>query len=339
MQVGIIGAGAIARVHATEWRKLPVTIAGVYDRNPPRAEAFCAQYGGRAFSSLDELLANVDIVTICTHTDGHRAAVEAAAAAGVAIVCEKPLARHLADGEAMVAACEAANIPLFVAQVVRFFPAYAQAQAQVAQGVIGRPGVIRTQRAGSYPAPGATFSSPFYADFARSGGVVLDLGIHDIDYHCWLGGEVERVFARGLTFRNVPNLDHAYISLRFASGAIGHIDASWALPPGNFRTRLEIGGDQGLIEWDSLQPAPLIGLMRDATHADQSHPFNANPVAPHDEPYYAQLAHFLTCLEMGQPFRVSARDALAALKIALAAIQSMQIGHPVEIATFQEQAQ
>jgi predicted dehydrogenase len=335
MRVGIVGAGAIARVHATQWLKLPVTLVGCYDRHPDRAQAFCAEFGGRTFATLEQLLANVDLVTICTHTDVHREAVLAAAKARVAMICEKPLARHLRDAEEMIAACEATNTPLYVGHVVRFFPNFARAKATVDSGAIGTPGVIRTTRAGSFPRPGSLFSSLFYKDFARSGGVTLDLAIHDIDYQRWVAGDVERVFARGLAYSGTRDADHAYILLRFRSGAIGHIDANWALPPGLFRTRLEIAGDQGLIEWDSFQPAPISAALYDPDRPNQAQQSSASPLADEDEPYYAQLAHVLTCLEQNKPFLVTPHDALMALKVALAAIESMRTGQPVELDSFQ----
>lgn len=337
MRVGIVGAGAIAKVHAAQWLKLPVTLAGCYDRHPDRAEAFCTQYGGRAYSSLEELLANVDLVTICTHTDSHKEIVLAAAKARVPIVCEKPIARHLRDAEEMVERCEVTNTPLFIAHVVRFFPNFARAKNVVDSGAIGKPGVIRTTRAGSYPRPGNEFSAAFYRDFKRSGGVTLDLAIHDIDYHRWVAGDVERVFARGLAYSNVADADHAYILLRFRSGAIGHIDANWALPRGLFRTRLEIAGDQGLVEWDSFQPAPVITAMHNPD--GPTHQSSASPLAEEDEPYYAQLAHVLSCLEQNKPFLVTPHDALMALKVSLAALESMRTGQPVELDSFQERTQ
>lgn len=338
MRVGILGAGAIARVHARQWNRLPVTFAGCYDRHPDRAEAFCRDFGGRAFSSLAALLANIDLITICTQTDNHREAVFAAAAAGVAIVCEKPFARHLREAEEMAEQCEATGTPLFVAQVVRFFPAYAKAKATVDAGHIGTPGAIRTTRAGSFPAAGGAYASPFYADFSRSGGVALDLAIHDIDYQRWVCGEVERVFVRGLTYNRPPRADHAYITLRFQNGAIGHIDANWALPPGLFRTRLEIAGDAGLIEWDSFQPPPLIAVWHDADAPQRHRLETAGPLAETDDPYYAQLAHVLDCLAHNRPFRVTPHDAVMNVKVALAGLESMRTGQPVEIATFQEPA-
>ncbi|HXF64134.1 MAG TPA: Gfo/Idh/MocA family oxidoreductase [Caldilineaceae bacterium] len=336
-RVGIVGAGAIARLHSAQWKKLPVTLAAVYDRNPERAAAFAAEHGGADCGSLDELLAQVDVVDICTHTDGHRAAVLAAAAARVPILCEKPFGRRLQECEEMIEACEATGTPLFVAHVVRFFPQYARAKELIDSGAIGKPGVIRTMRAGSYPRSGSEFSSAFYRDFTRSGGVILDLGIHDIDFQCWCAGEVERVFARGLTFQGIPETDHALLTLRFSSGALGHIDCSWALPPGQFRTHLEIAGDAGLLEWDSFQPPPLIWTKPNPLDPSQSIERGANPLAPHDDPYYRQLAHFLECLEQGKPFLVTPQEAYRAVKVALACIESVRSGQPVELAGFREE--
>lgn len=324
----------MARIHGAAWNKLPVTLAGCYDRHPERAAAYCRQYGGKPYDSLEEMLPNIDVLTVCTHTDGHKDAVLAAAQARVAVVCEKPLARHVRDAEAMVEACEATNTPLFVAQVVRFFPAYAKAQAAVAGGAIGTPGVIRTMRAGAFPRAGGAFASPFYADFVRSGGVMLDLAVHDIDFHRWIGGDVERVFARRLDAQHRTDSDHAFITLRFKNGAIGHIDASWALPPGQFRTSLEIAGDAGLIEWNSMQPPAVISVTVDADGKPKS--TTAGPLASQDEPFFAQLAHVYEALTTGTPFRVSAHDGLMAVKVALAAIHSAATNRPVDLDTFVE---
>lgn len=336
MRIGIVGAGAMARIHGAAWNKLPVTLAGCYDRHPERAAAYCQEFGGQPYASLAELLANIDVLTVCTHTDGHKEAVLAAAKARVAVVTEKPLARHLRDAEAMVEACEATNTPLFVAQVVRFFPAFAKAHATVTSGAIGKVGVIRTSRAGTFPRAGGAFSSPFYADFARSGGVMLDLAVHDIDFQRWIGGEVERVFARRVDAGQHAHRDHAFITLRFKSGAIGHIEASWALPPGHFRTSFEIAGDAGLVEWNSMQPPPLTSVTLDPS--GQSITSAASPLGSNDEPYFAQLAHVYQSLTTGAPFRVSPHDGLMAVKVALAAIHSASINRPVELDEFVEDA-
>jgi UDP-N-acetylglucosamine 3-dehydrogenase len=336
-RIGIIGTGAIARHHALQWQKLPVELTGYYDLQPDAAATFAQQFGGIAFPTVEDLLANIDVVDICSPAGAHRQNVIAAVTAGVPIICEKPLARTLADCDAMLKAATATSVPLFIAHVVRFFPQFAAAKAALDSGIIGKPGVIRTVRSGSFPTHGRTFSSAFYADYNLSGGVILDLAIHDIDYHRWCMGEVTRVFAQGLTFRDEGTRDHALITLRFASGAVGHIEAGWANPTGTgFTTSLEIAGDEGLIEWDSRSKPPISWALSSPNHVDQVVQSSASPLAPEDDPYYIELAHFLDCIESGARARVTAEDAYQAVKISLAAIESVRTGQPIDLATFKE---
>jgi UDP-N-acetylglucosamine 3-dehydrogenase len=337
LRVGIIGAGAIGRAHALRWKKLPVDLAGYYDAAEGSSARMAAELGGKVFSSAAELFGAVDVVDICAPTTTHRDFVIAAAQAGIPVICEKPMARTLRDCDAMIEACERYNVPLFIGQVVRFFPEYVRAREVVASGAIGKPGVIRTYRGGPYPRPAGVAS--FYDDFAQSGGVILDVSIHDLDYVRWTCGEVERVFARGLTFAGVSRRDHALITLRLASGAIGHIEGTWAAPRGRFRTGLEIAGNGGLLEWDSTWPGPYATEFFDPDDPDKAIRTTLSPLADEDEPYTAQLAHFLHCIETGSTPRVTPEDGRMAVKMALAAIESLRIGAPVHVPTFAEVAQ
>ncbi len=330
-KVGIVGAGSISRIHAAAWARLPVELAGWHDVVPEAAGAAAERWGGRAFDSLEDLLAASDIVDVCTNVTAHPEPVLAAAHAGKAIVCEKPLARTVAQCEELLAVCQERQVPLFVAHVVRFFPEFAAARRTVQAGTIGKPGMIRTVRAGGFPRMGGGAAARRYADFEQSGGVIMDVGIHDIDFHRWCMGEVERVFARGLLEAGVPQCDHALLVLRFESGAIGHIEASWAHTSGRTRTHLEIAGDQGLVAWDSRDPASLSWRTR----ADDM-PMAQNTLQDADHPYFAELAHFLDCLDKGCEFRVTPHDALMAVKVSQAALHSIRTGRPVAIADFRE---
>lgn len=332
-RVGLVGPGGMGSYHASQWKQLPVDLVGFYSLPDGSSQRAAKTFGGQAFESLEELFQNVDIVDVCTPTYAHAEIVLAAAAAGKHIVCEKPLARHLKDAEAMIAACKAANVRLFVAHVVRFFPEFAQAKSVLDSGALGKLGVIRSVRGGDFPRP-----NDWYGDFEKSGGVIVDLAIHDIDYLRWCSGNVERVFARGLSFSNIHAMDHALITLRFASGAIGHIEASWAFPPGSFRTELEIAGDGGIVQVDSSTTVPLTATLRqDPTAAAGGEiTIPGGFTAPADDPYRRELEHFLRCLDDGSEFLVTPEDALAALKIALAAIESVRTGRAVELASFEE---
>jgi UDP-N-acetylglucosamine 3-dehydrogenase len=329
LSVGIVGAGLMGKMHARRWAQLPVELAGFYTRRPERAQAAAEHHGGRAFPSLEALLSAADVVDVCTPTPTHKDLVLAAAAAGRHIICEKPMARHLDDAEEMIAACQVAGVRLFIAHVVRFFPEYARAKELLDSGQLGRPGVIRTVRGGSFP---ASDTQTWFTDFEQSGGVILDLLIHDIDYVRWCLGDVATVFARGLTFSDVDDADHVLLTMRFRSGALGHLEGSWAYPPGNFRTRLEIAGDGGLLECDSLDTLPLsLTLKRGETSPAAGVPVPESPMHAADDPYYREIAHFLSCLESGADFLVSPQDGLEALRIALAAIESLRTGQPAHV--------
>ena len=337
---GLVGAGAIARTHADRLQKMPgIELAGYYDIFPEAAQRAVEQFGGQVYPSLEALLDDVDYVDICTTANAHKEPVLAALEAGVPAVVEKPLARHLADCYAIVEAQARTGTPLFVAQVVRFFPQFAAAKATLDSGAIGAPGTIRTVRGGSAPGGGGWGSQSsarsYYNDFAKSGGVILDVSIHDIDYQRWCFGEVERVFARGLRFAGKNPKDHALISLRFANGAIGHIEGSWAYPPGLWRTRIEMAGTAGLLEWDSLDQQPVEWRIQpDADSPATSD--GASPLAETDDPYYRELAHFIDAVENGTPLGVTAYDGLMAVKICLAAIESERRGEAVRIDEFEE---
>lgn len=330
-RIGIIGAGSMGKYHAQRWQQLPVELAGFYDTDRAASLAAAQQFGGSAFETLSALLDAVDLVAVTTPTHTHHAVVMTAAAAGKDIFCEKPMARHLTQCQEMIDACQASGSRLFIGQVVRFFPEFAQAKRVLDAGQIGKPGVIRTTRGGAHPT-----SSSWYADYEKSGGVVLDLAVHDLDYVRWCGGEVERVFSRGLSHQGLALRDYALILLHFQSGAIGHIEASWAYPPGVFFTKLEIAGDGGLLEFDSRNNRPLQTCLCDLENQTSGLTIPESPLAPRDDPYYKEDKHFLECVESDMPFAVQPADGMAAVRLALAANESMRTGQPVNVATFEE---
>ena len=332
-RVGIIGAKSMGRYHAARWARLPVDLVGFFDRHPDRGQAAADQFGVTAFTSQDALLGAVDVVVVTTPTYMHHQVVLDAAAAGKDIFCEKPMARHLDECQEMIQACQASGSRLFIGQVVRFFPQFARAKVVLDSGAIGRPGVIRTTRGGTHPT-----SSAWYAEPAKSGGVILDLAVHDLDYVRWCCGDVERVFANGLMGSGLPLTDYALITLRFTSGVIGHIEASWAFPPGSFITKLEIAGEEGLIEFDSEAGAPLRRRMGEEPGKAAGLTMPESPLAPEDDPYLREDEHFLNCLESDAEFAITPQDGMEAVRIALAAIQSTRTGRPVDVGSFKEEA-
>jgi predicted dehydrogenase len=328
MKVGIVGVGFMGTTHAAGWASTPAQLVGFTAETRQEAGALANKYNTKVYPSLDEMLPDVDVVDICSPTHLHHEMALKAAAAGKHVVCEKPLARTIEQAQEMVTACRKAGVQLLVAHVVRFFPEYALAHSAVAEGQIGKPGVIRLHRGSYRPKKPA---GNWFLDEEKSGGILMDLMIHDYDYARWVAGEVESVSARRVTELHLEApVDYGLVILSHRSGALSHIAGAWAYPPPTFRTHLEIAGDRGLIEFDSDGTAPIQNLI---LKSGNSHaPDVALPSSPVSEsPYTTQIKEFYAALAEGKPARVSAADGLAAVQIADAAIQSAHSGRPVKL--------
>jgi predicted dehydrogenase len=330
-RIGIVGAGFMGSTHARSW--------AVADRRPAAIMAgpsgdpseLCARYGATPCDRLEDLIDAVDVVDVCAPTHLHEELVLAAAKAGKHVICEKPLARTVEQGERMLRACDDAGVHLLVAHVVRFFPEYAAAKAAVDRGDVGTPAVLRLGRSTFQPRKAA---DNWFVDEAKSGGLVFDLMIHDIDYARWVAGEVASVYARSVRgSRSGTEADHAIAILRHADGALTHLEASWAYPPPAFRTRGEIAGDAGVVSWDSDRTEPVRANL--AATADAGEIPRASATVAED-PYTTQIRHFLRVLRGESEPIVTALDGLAALRVAEAAVASIASGEAVEVTANQE---
>lgn len=333
MRVGLIGAGSMGKTHAAGWNHLQklgtgAQLTGILSNDPSNAAALAQQYGGGVYEDYDALLADVDIVDICTPTNLHHDMTLQAARAGKHIICEKPIALTLDEGRAMIDACNDAGVRLFIAQVVRFSPDYRSARDVVANGQIGTPCVIRLKRV-SYQPFKATDN--WFVDESRSGGMIVDLMLHDYDYARWIAGNVTRVYAKSVrAVRPDAPGDYALVTLRFENGAIAHVEGGWAYPPGFFRKSFDIAGTDGVIESHLDAPGPV------TTHLARPPEAAVSDVAVPDadaaeSPYTLEIDHFYDAVINDKPFSVTAEDALAALQIALAARESLKTGRSVTI--------
>ena len=324
----------MAGMHAGCYANIPnAELAAVMDIREEAARALASKHGAKAYTDFDAMLSQIqpDVVDVCCPTPWHvdyvcGAATRANEIGLRGISTEKPMARTLDDCERMIAAAEQAGIPLFVAQVVRFFPEFLLAKREVEAGAVGKPAAIRTRRGG--PMPRAW--EDWYAKFEMSGGCILDLIIHDFDWLRWTFGEVERVYARGLGASHLPAFDHSLVTLRFQSGAIGHVEGTWA-DPGGFKVTLEVAGDDGLLEYNFNQPTGVPFRMAlsggDGPRAGVAIP--ESPLAVN--PYQLELQHFLDCLEQGVTPSITPQDGREAVRIALAALESLESGQPVTL--------
>lgn len=324
-KVGLIGTGFMGRYHASSWAKTPAVLAAVTSKDPESDRMLCEQYGAQRYDTVEELIDAVDVVDVCTPTHRHYEMVLQAARAGKHIVCEKPLARTAEHADEMVRVCREAGVKLLVAQVVRFFPEYASAKQVVDSGELGRLGTVRLKRVSSGP---KLTGDNWFADFEKSGGMVLDLMIHDFDYARWVAGEVESVYAKTVmsTQPGMPT-DYGLAILRHKNGALSHVEGGWAYPPPMFLTSLEIAGEHGLIEHPAASSIP-IGLHLKTKGAD----YAGVPASPmHEDPYTVEIKHFYDVIAHDAPPIVQPEDGAMAVKIALAAVESARTGQRVTL--------
>lgn len=331
LHIGLIGAGGIARAHLPGWLELGARVS--VHTVDGSAEKLAAEYAGRevaAVASLDELLADCTAVDICTPTPTHKELALAAVAAGLHVICEKPLALNASDAEEIAAAAEAAGVRLHPAHVVRYFPAYAAMQQAVQAGELGDLAVLRFTRGGARPQ-----WAPWFGDPAKSGGVIMDLMVHDIDIARWIAGDVVRVHAqtRGVehtTGGTEAEVVSATAVLTHASGVISHINGLWGLPDQQFRTTFRIAGRDGLLRHDSTSVPGYRITAQGVRAANEGIPSSSMS----ESPYLTELREFAASWQDGggEP-RVSARDGIEAVRIAEAAVESSRTGRAIEMGT------
>lgn len=315
--VGIAGSGFMARTHLEKYRQMDVDVLAI--ASPSGPQPFIDQHGldASAYTDVNTLCEDgeIDFLDICTPTDTHPELIEAAATNGIDAFLEKPIARDLAAAHEIAASVERSGITVMLGHVLRFHPAYERARGLVEDGAIGEPGVARARRLSPFPTWGA---DDWYTDRDRSGGVFLDLAIHDLDFLRSIWGPVDTVFARRT---REDALEHGTAVLRFQNGATGYVEASWAQPDSrDLTSELELAGDDGLVELSSDANQSL----RTFTDEEQA---SENPLS--DDGYLRELSHFVDCLESGTEPAVTIEDGTAALRLALAAARSVERGVPV----------
>lgn len=328
LKMALVGPGHIGHRHAAQYAKMPdVQVVGVVGTERPKAEALAHDLGAEPFDSLDSLFAagEVDVVDLCTPTPLHKEGVQAAAGAGKHVICEKPLARNLQDAEEIVNACRSAGVTLMVGHVLRFFPQYEAARSIVLSGSIGAPAIARTFRGNGFPHGW----HDWYAHPSESGGVLLDMLLHDFDWLRWTFGEVERVYAKGLV-KDVPQgRDYALVTIRHRSGVLAHVEGTWCHTT-PFNMKLEVAGDAGLLDYDDSQAKPVRFTPRQEEGGEiKKVAVPESPLA--EDPYYRELRHFADVIQGKAEPLITPDDALAAMRIALAALESVETGKAITL--------
>jgi myo-inositol 2-dehydrogenase/D-chiro-inositol 1-dehydrogenase len=329
LRLGVIGVGRIGRMHAGILaRQVPgAQVTMVHDAHEPSARDVAEALGVGAAHDLDELLnaADVDAVAICTSTDTHADLIVAAAEAGKAIFCEKPVSLDLAEVDRALAAVEAAGVPFQIGFNRRFDAAHAAVAEAVAGGRIGEPHLARISSRDPAPPPMA---------YVRvSGGIFLDMTIHDFDMARFVtGSEVVEVYARGAVrvdpaFADAHDVDTAVVTLVHENGCLTTIDNSRQAVYG-YDQRVEVFGSAGMAASENPPAHTAVVRTKDGASEPTLPYFYLDRYVPS---YLAEWNAFVSAVSQGRTPPVTAADARAPLVIGLAAWRSVREGRPVRV--------
>ncbi len=309
LQIGFIGSGHIARVHA----KALLAIGGAEilawsAQHRERAAAAAQEFGGEAMADSAVLAhKDIEIVIVSTPTPLHAAQAIAAMAEGKHVFCEKPFARTATQADEMIAAAERWQRKLFVGHTLRFFPIYQQARQLLLSGAIGYVRRARCRRLNLSPAG----RSPWFCDFAQSGGCILDLMIHDFDFLNWCFGVPTRVEVETKPDQDPAGWRHAIVHLYFKNGVRAETEGSWKHD--RFEQSLQLEGDRGTLSAD---------FSGNVLRLEDKHGTQVLEI-PARDPYHEQMKHFLQWVRGEASLLVTPQDARAALAVALAGLKKL----------------
>ncbi|MCL5261605.1 MAG: inositol 2-dehydrogenase [Gammaproteobacteria bacterium] len=330
VRFGIIGAGRIGKIHM---KNLSVNIPGakvlaVSDINH-QAAVECASICcvPKVYKDYREILndKDIDAVVICSSTNTHIDIICEAAAAGKHIFCEKPLDHDLSRIDLALAAVKKAGVKLLVGFNRRFDPSFKNARDLVKSGKIGKPHLVRITSRDPSPPP---------AEYIKvSGGLFLDMAIHDFDMCRYIiGEEVSEIFATGLALVDpqigkLGDIDTAVTVLNYTSGAICTIDNSRKAVYG-YDQRLEVFGSEGCITVGNKYP--YNGDLYTATNVAHGLPCHFF-LDRYAEAYIEEMRHFMQVINNKEEPLVVGYDGKISVVMALAAKKSLDTKKPVKI--------
>ena len=326
-----IGVLSMEHVHAGTYVPLlaampGVELAGIWDADPARAGAAAAGAGTRAMGTVAELLAGVDGVVIAAPNAEHRHLTEQAAAAGVDVLCEKPLATSVDDARVMVEACDRAGVRLMTAFPMRFSPIVRSWAATLASGALGEICCLEGTNTGRMP----NLLAPWFVDPDKSGGgALMDHVVHLADLYRWiLGSEVVEVYAvaNRILQEHFERVETGgLVSLRFANGAFATIDCSWSKPrsyPTWGGLSVDAIGTAGAIRVDAFRQRLALYGTREAGVSWPSW-------GPDED--RGMLEEFIAVVCDRRAPAVTGIDGLRAVEIVDAAYRSIAAGEPVAV--------
>jgi predicted dehydrogenase len=334
VKVGIIGLGMMGRTHYEAYANIKdAQVVAVSDADPKRAAGDLRGTAGNVLAGgisqlpmerikgttdYRELLAmsDVDVVDVCVPTTQHLEVSTAALKAGKHVVCEKPLARTLAEGEQIAAAAKSTKGFFMPAMVMRFWPQWVWLKKAVAAETYGKVRSATFRRVASMP-PG------WYRNGVISGGAALDLHVHDVDFVYHLFGWPKALHARGYS-KTSGELDH--VTTQFFYDHVPHVyaEGSWAMADGfGFKMQYTVNFETATADFDLAREQPLL-----LTRSGKTEPVTCEPGAG----YEPELRYFINCVRTGErPSVVTAEDGVQSLRLIDAERESVRSGGIVRL--------
>lgn len=325
MRIGVIGVGRMGTVHASTLASFPDLDVAVADVDTDRAAQIAAQLDVPVAPTVEELIRTSDGVIIAAATDAHASLVHAAADAGIPAFCEKPIALDLPSTASVVDHVERSGIPFQMGFQRRFDAGYVAAHDLVAGGGLGTLYVVRM--AGHDPAP------PPESYIPVSGGIFRDFGVHDFDALRFVTGqEVDTVYAEGEVvgfpvFARYGDVDTAAVLLRLSGGALGVMTATRHDPLG-YDIRMELIGSNDSVAVGLDERMPLRSVEPGVSPPSNPAPDFQRRFA---DAYRSEMEWFVELVGGGRESPCTARDALEALRIAVACDLSRAERRPVRV--------
>ena len=340
--IGIIGCGKIAQVrHIPEYAGHPqARLAGFYDLNQERARELAKKWGGKAYSSWEEMLADpgIDAVSVCVANNAHAQLSIAALRAGKHVLCEKPMATTLADCEAMVAAARESGKFLMIGQNQRLTKAHQKARELVENGTLGKILTFRTTFGHGGPEtwsvdPGK--NTWFFDKSKAAMGAMADLGIHKTDLIQYLLGQtvvettakVTTLDKRGADGQLIGVDDNAICIYRMSGGAMGTMTASWTFYGAEDNSTV-LYGTKGILRiYDD--PAYSLKLI---TAEGEKVLYELEAIQTNDNQTKSGVIDcFMDCLVNNTPPAISGQSVLTAMRAVFASLESSETGKSVTV--------
>jgi predicted dehydrogenase len=331
LRMAVVGAGFMGQLHARTLKECDsAELVAIVDINKEAGEAAAQKLGVKHISKVEEALKD-DSIQAYTVALPDRLHVEAASKillAGRAVLLEKPMADTLEGARKIADAAENGNARLMVAQIMRFDPRYATAAESIRNGKIGDLVHAHAQRF-SYQDVGFRMRG--------TSSVMFYLGVHDVDAMQWVTGKkVKSVFARSVSkimpSRGIDSEDAIFANFLYEDGAIGNISIGWTMPeyiPSGINASIEIVGTEGVIQidtWDhglSIINRETITLP-DALHWPEVHGKITGNLKD-------EVLHFVTSVRDGKPFIISVQEAMQAVAVNDAILNSVKTGKLVDV--------